>query len=139
MPADLLTPFGNLHGGCLTAMVDHCLGGVLSGDSGRIMGLRRRIQQPAAPVSQGALLRRRGRNCDRSGPPTSRRARGVRRPWNRDRRAPDDRLDMKVKSRCPLAAQPPDSLPGAPMTRTHLHGDDGVTLAADCYRRRCPR
>ena len=24
--ADLLTPFGNLHGGCLSAMVDHCLG-----------------------------------------------------------------------------------------------------------------
>lgn len=24
--ADLLTPFGNLHGGCLAAMVDHCLG-----------------------------------------------------------------------------------------------------------------
>ncbi|MFZ1163928.1 PaaI family thioesterase [Mycobacterium sp.] len=23
---DLLTPFGNLHGGCLSAMVDHCLG-----------------------------------------------------------------------------------------------------------------
>jgi len=23
---DLLTPFGNLHGGCLTAFVDHCLG-----------------------------------------------------------------------------------------------------------------
>ncbi|WP_434085032.1 PaaI family thioesterase [Mycobacterium paraterrae] len=23
---ELLTPFGNLHGGCLTAMVDHCLG-----------------------------------------------------------------------------------------------------------------
>lgn len=23
---DLLTPFGYLHGGCLTAMVDHCLG-----------------------------------------------------------------------------------------------------------------
>ena len=23
---DLLTPFGNLHGGCLTALVDHCLG-----------------------------------------------------------------------------------------------------------------
>ncbi len=27
---DLLTPpFGNLHGGCLSAMVDHCLGGVV--------------------------------------------------------------------------------------------------------------
>ncbi|MGA5462345.1 PaaI family thioesterase [Mycobacterium sp. NPDC050041] len=24
--ADLLTPFGTLHGGCLSAMVDHCLG-----------------------------------------------------------------------------------------------------------------
>lgn len=24
--ADLLTPFGNLHGGCLSAFVDHCLG-----------------------------------------------------------------------------------------------------------------
>ncbi|MGK2903269.1 MAG: PaaI family thioesterase [Mycobacterium sp.] len=24
--AELLTPFGNLHGGCLSAMVDHCLG-----------------------------------------------------------------------------------------------------------------
>jgi uncharacterized protein (TIGR00369 family) len=24
--AELLTPFGNLHGGCLAAMVDHCLG-----------------------------------------------------------------------------------------------------------------
>ena len=23
---DLLTPFGNLHGGCLSAFVDHCLG-----------------------------------------------------------------------------------------------------------------
>ena len=23
---ELLTPFGNLHGGCLSAMVDHCLG-----------------------------------------------------------------------------------------------------------------
>lgn len=23
---DLLTPFGNLHGGCLAALVDHCLG-----------------------------------------------------------------------------------------------------------------
>ncbi|OCB53349.1 phenylacetic acid degradation protein [Mycobacterium malmoense] len=23
---DLMTPFGNLHGGCLSAMVDHCLG-----------------------------------------------------------------------------------------------------------------
>ncbi|NOS28172.1 hotdog fold thioesterase, partial [Mycobacteroides abscessus] len=23
---DLKTPFGNLHGGCLSAMVDHCLG-----------------------------------------------------------------------------------------------------------------
>ena len=23
---DLLTPFGNLHGGCLSALVDHCLG-----------------------------------------------------------------------------------------------------------------
>ena len=23
---DLLTPFGSLHGGCLTALVDHCLG-----------------------------------------------------------------------------------------------------------------
>ena len=23
---NLLTPFGNLHGGCLSAMVDHCLG-----------------------------------------------------------------------------------------------------------------
>ena len=26
---DLLTPFGNLHGGCLSAFVDHCLGVVL--------------------------------------------------------------------------------------------------------------
>lgn len=24
--AELLTPFGNLHGGCLSALVDHCLG-----------------------------------------------------------------------------------------------------------------
>jgi uncharacterized protein (TIGR00369 family) len=24
--AELLTPFGNLHGGCLSAFVDHCLG-----------------------------------------------------------------------------------------------------------------
>lgn len=24
--ADLLAPFGNLHGGCLSATVDHCLG-----------------------------------------------------------------------------------------------------------------
>lgn len=23
---DLMTPFGNLHGGCLSALVDHCLG-----------------------------------------------------------------------------------------------------------------
>ena len=26
---DLLTPFGNLHGGCLSAFVDHCLGVVI--------------------------------------------------------------------------------------------------------------
>ena len=48
--AELLTPFGTLHGGCLSAMVDHCLGVVFypvipGGSAGR----HHRIQaEPAA-------------------------------------------------------------------------------------------
>ena len=60
--ADLLTPFGTLHGGCLSAMVDHCLGVVFY----PVMGGHNRIQtEPPTSGVQWSL--RCGRRHHRAG------------------------------------------------------------------------
>ncbi len=48
---DLKTPFGNLHGGCLSAMVDHCLGVVFYPVIPEIMGRDNGVQ--AEPPATG--------------------------------------------------------------------------------------
>lgn len=56
--ADLLTPFGNLHGGCLTAMVDHCLGVVFYPviPAGSWVATTEFKLNLLAPVSQGVCV-----------------------------------------------------------------------------------